>query len=368
MRPVAVIAITRNGAQLGSKIAGGLAGSKLYVLRKYHGAATCKALPFDELRSQIESCWHDGNDLVCIMATGIVVRILAPLLEAKDSDPAVVVMDDAAKFSISLLSGHLGGANELAERCAWLTGARAVITTATDVNNLPSFDMLARENDWGIDEIQRVKSLNSLLLDHRSIAVVDPTGRTRTWFHGKGNLAFFETIDAALGSGASGFVFVTNRHLPLKLMPETLLILRPKTLVLGIGCNSGTSADEIEQFVSAQLRRILLSTKSIRLVASASAKENEAGLIEFAKRMGAELVFFPSSQLNRIKTPTPPSQQVLSAIGANGVAEPAAILASGGGRLLLKKVKSDNVTLAIAEFSADNCVDLLRDYSEGNHR
>ena len=102
-------------------------------------------------------------------------------------------MDDAGKFAISLLSGHLGGANELAERCAFISGARPVITTATDANNLPSFDMLAKEQGWVIDDISRVKTLNSLLLDGEEIAVVDPGGQTRCWFHGRGKLSFYDT-------------------------------------------------------------------------------------------------------------------------------------------------------------------------------
>ena len=126
------------------------------------------------------------DGFVLIMATGIVVRMIAPLLESKQSDPAVVTMDDAGRFAISLLSGHLGGANELAERCAFLTGARAVITTATDANELPSFDMLAKEQGWVIDDISCVKTLNRLLLDDEEIAVVDPSGKTRCWFHGRG--------------------------------------------------------------------------------------------------------------------------------------------------------------------------------------
>lgn len=347
--PVAIIAITRNGAQLGSRLAGGLAGSELHVLRKFHGAAGKGAQPFDDLRERIETLWQLGRDLVCIMATGIVVRMVAPLLDAKDRDPAVVVMDEGAKFAISLLSGHLGGANQLAERCAWLVGARPVITTATDVNNLPSFDMLAKEHGWVIEELGAVKLLNSLLLDGQPIAVVDSTDRVRAWFHGSGKLSFYGTIASALKSSAQGFLFVTNRQLPRQVAPANLLVLRPQNLVLGIGCNSGTSADEIEAFVLQHLKRLLLSTRSICCIATAEAKRNEPGLVACAERLGVVLTCFSSEELNRVVMPSPPSEHALAAIGAQGVAEPAALLASGNDRLLLKKVKSENVTLAVAE-------------------
>ena len=283
------------------------------------------------------------------MATGIVVRLIAPCMEGKECDPAVVVMDDAGKFAISLLSGHLGGANELACRCTFLTGAREVITTATDANCLPSFDMLAKEQGWVIDDINRVKTLNTLLLDGEEIAVVDASGMTRSWFHGRSRLAFHDTFAEALDSRAHGHLFVTNRYLPPRTQPDNLLILRPRNLVLGIGCNRGTPADEIDAFVAAHLKRIFVSLKSVRCIATAAAKQDETGLIAYAGRYAIPLVFFESEELNRVACPSPPSEHARAAIGAVGVAEPAALLASGGGRLLLQKVKSENVTLAVAE-------------------
>lgn len=348
---VAVIAITRNGALLGQKLTEGVAGGTLYVSCRYAGQAGSGSSVFDpaELKQLAASLWQECDGLIFIMATGIVVRMVAPLLESKEKDPAVVVMDDAARFAISLLCGHLGGANELAERCAFITGARAVITTATDANGLPSFDMLAKESGWGIDDIGRVKLLNMLLLDNEEIAVVDPSGQTRCWFHGRGKLCFYDTFAEALESRAKGFLFVTNRQLPPQTQPANLLILRPRNLVLGIGCNRGTPAEEIESLVSSQMKRIFLSLRSVACIATASAKSDEQGLIAYAAKHDIPLVFFESAELNGVPVPSPPSRHALAAIGATGVAEPAAILASGGGRLLLKKIKSDNVTMALAE-------------------
>ncbi len=348
---VAVIAITRNGAQLGRRLRDGLAGAELYVSSRYAGKAGKERQIFDpsDLKSLIPSLWKTYDGLVFIMATGIVVRMIAPLLTSKETDPAVVVMDDACHFAISLLSGHLGGANELAERCSFISGSRAVITTATDANHLPSFDMLAKEQDWVIDDISRVKTLNTLLLDGEEIAVVDPSGRTRSWFHGRARLTFHDTFAEALDSRARGYLFVTNRHLPPRTQPDNLLILRPRNLVLGIGCNRGTTAEEIDAFISAHLRRIFLSLKSVARIATAAAKRDEAGLLAYAERHCIPLVFFESGELNGAAAPSPPSAHALAAIGATGVAEPAAILASDNGTLLLQKVKSDNVTLAVAE-------------------
>jgi cobalt-precorrin 5A hydrolase len=126
--------------------------------------------------------------------------------------------------------------------------------------------------------------------------------------------------------------------------------------VLGIGCNRGTPADEIDAFVATHLKRIFVSLKSVCCIASAAAKRDEAGLIEYAARCDIPLAFYESEELNRVACPSPPSEHARAAIGAAGVAEPAALLASGGGRLLLMKVKSENITLAVAEIQVNNHV------------
>lgn len=348
---VAVIAITQGGARLGQRLRESITGSELYVSRRYAGKAgkECSSFEPSALKTLIAPIWKSCDGLVFIMATGIVVRLIAPLLESKESDPAVVVMDDAGKFAISLLSGHLGGANELAERCAFAVGARSVITTATDANDLPSFDMLAKEQGWLIDDIRQVKHLNTLLLDNREIAVVDPGGTTRNWLHGRGRVKFYDTFAEAVDSQADGFLFVTNCELSPQTTPDRLLLLRPRNLVIGIGCNRGTPADEIAAFVAGHLKRMFLSPKSIHSIASAAVKRDEPGLLEYAARLAVPLQFYESDELNRIGFPSPPSAHVMAAVGAAGVAEPAAILAANGGPLLLKKVKSENVTLAVAE-------------------
>lgn len=347
----AAVAITRGGARIGQLLSERIPGVDLYVSNRYADPVTCPCLRFEanELKALIASLWKKYDGFVLIMATGIVVRLIAPLLESKETDPAVVVMDDAGKFAISLLSGHLGGANELARFCATVSEAQAVISTATDANDLPSFDLLAKEQSWIIDDISKIKTLNALLLDNKEIAVIDSTGCTRSWLRGRGNITFYDTLAEATASMASGFLFVTNRELPPRSAPERLLILRPRNLVLGIGCNRGTPENEIEDFVAAHFNKLLLSLKSVCCVASVAAKRDEAGLVAFAARLGVPLLCFENTELNQVAFPSPPSEYALAAVGAAGVAEPAAILASGGGLLLQKKVKSANVTLAVAE-------------------
>ena len=344
---VAIIAITRNGARIGADLLAGIPESRLFVIEKH---ATGDAHPFSTgVQSLVDRLWPDYGGFVFIMAAGIVVRTIAPLLQAKDRDPAVVVLDDAGRFAVSLLSGHIGGANALAKTCAALIGSIPVITTATDVNELPSFDMLAKESGWLIEDLSRVKALNALLLEGKEIAVVDHGSAVRRYCAGKGNLSFHEDFYRALASGASGRLYVTNRIIPPQPDSDRLLVLRPVNLCLGIGCNRGTSAREIESVVREHLERLSLSFKSVKCIATAQAKGDEAGLIEYAAGSGLPILLYESDRLNSVDTPSPASDHAMAAIGARGVAEPAALLASGGGRLLLDKVKSGNVTLAIAQ-------------------
>lgn len=328
----------------------GLGDADLHVLNKYAGQAGKGAIPFDgELGELLKRLWPDYRGFVCIMATGIVVRLIATLLEGKEKDPSVVVMDDAGRFAISLLSGHLGGGNLLAERAASVIGARPVITTATDSNELPSFDMIAQSEGWGIDDISRVKILNACLLDNEEVAIVDPTDRLRFHLQGKVSFTVHESLVNALRGQAKGLVLVSSRLVPPQFQNNRMLVLRPKSLFLGIGCNSGTTADEIESVVEVNMKRQFLSMKSVAAIGTAEAKRNEAGLLEFAERNGIPLRFYSSEELNAVTVPSPPSTHALKAIGAAGVAEPSALLASGGGEIIQSKVKNGNVTIAIAE-------------------
>lgn len=347
---IAIIAITGNGAEIGATLRDRLPEAELFLSSKCSGRCSGPVHVFSEnLKDLVRQLWPEVQGLIFIMATGIVVRVIAPFLQGKDRDPAVVVMDDAGKFAVSLLSGHLGGANALAGRCASVVGATAVVTTATDVHGLPSFDMLAKEMEWVIEDLSKVKILNSLLLEDAEIAVVDGTGVVAKYFSGRGRLSFFDDFGSAAAWGAEGILLVTNRENPEQSRHPGLLVLRPRNLALGIGCNRGTGAEEIEMVVERNLQTLSLSMKSVREIATAEAKRDEQGLLEFAAKFSLPISFFQSKQLNAVRSASPPSPHALKAIGASGVAEPAAILASGNESLLLNKVKSGNVTLAIAE-------------------
>jgi cobalt-precorrin 5A hydrolase len=346
---LAILAITANGARLGARLCDALPKAELHVLRKF-GDGNGAVHPFDSLAQRVAELWRQGQGLIFIMATGIVVRTIAGHLQSKACDPAVVVLDEKGCFAISLLSGHLGGGNALARECAALLGGQAVITTATDVNGLPSFDLLAQQEQLLIEELAQVKDLNALLLDGAEIAVIDDKGRLFPHVAGLANITCYNDLAAAEQSAAKGLVLVSNRQLhPLPEVRKRLL-LRPRNLFLGIGCNRGTSAEEIAEVVTRYLQQLALSPRSVAAIGSATAKRQEEGLLAYARKLDLPVYFYESSELNQMPAPSPPSEAARQAIGATGVAEPAALLAAGaGGILLLQKIKSGNVTLAIAE-------------------
>ncbi len=345
---LAIVAITSGGAQLARRIGAKLPEANVFLPEKFRAGDDCDY--FDRpLAVWLPELFPRVEQLICIMATGIVVRILGRELQGKDRDPAVVVMDEAGEFAISLLSGHLGGANDLVRRLGQVCGATPVITTATDVNQLPAWDQAARDAGLIVEPLAHLKTLNRLLLEKGRIALVDRRGRISAKFAGLPGVTLYDNFAAATRSNAEGLVFVTHRFLPhLQNQPE-MLALRPRDLVVGIGCNRGTSVEEIETAVRQKLKQSFLAFSSIACVASIDAKQDEAGLLEFASRNQLPLKFYAAEQLNEVEMPSPVSAYAQKAVGAKGVCEPAALLASGLGEMLIRKQKVGNLTIAVAE-------------------
>ena len=345
---LAIIAITSGGASLARKLHDQVVEAELWLPEKFRRTDTANYYA-EKLADLLPQLFRRVDGLVCIMATGIVVRLLAPHLTTKDQDAAVVVCDEAGQHAISLLSGHLGGANELAQEVAEILEGKAVITTATDVNHLPAFDEVARKCNMAVEPLDRIKLLNSLLLDQKPITLVDSEGSVAAAYLDIPFVTSARSFATALQQDADGFVFVSNRYLPLLKEQDNLLALRPRNLALGIGCNRDTSPDEIEMVVRQTLRDAFLAFASIGAIASIDAKQDEIGLLQFAKKYRLPVHFYSAEELNAIDSPTPASEYVQNAVGAKGVCEPAAIKLSGGGRLLVQKKKNGNVTVAVAE-------------------
>ena len=348
---LAICAITAGGAALARRLGTLLPEAEVWLPEKLR-ADDQGCYSADGMAELLPQLFARGHSLICIMATGIVVRSLAPQLCSKASDPAVVVLDEAGYFAISLLSGHLGGANALTRQVAALLGATPVITTATDVNNLCAWDEAARLANLAVEPLERIRTLNSLLLQGEKIALVDHQRLIAAHFATTPGVKMAANFCAASQTGAAGRVFVTERLIPELAAQKDLLLLRPRRLVLGIGCNRHTSKEEIAQAVETVLSSAWLALLAVGRIATIAEKGDEAGLLAFAEELRLPLTTYSRDQLNRVRGPSPPSAHALAAVGAHGVCEPAALLAAEGGPLLIPKQKCGQVTVAVARLLA----------------
>lgn len=280
--------------------------------------------------------WKKGARLVFIMASGIAVRTIAPLLRDKQKDSAVVVTDEKGRHVVSLVGGHMAGANELAREIARITGGEAVITTASDVNDLPAVDLWADKEGLSVENRRAVAKAGVKLVDtgHLDIFADVPLSLPPAF-------RMTDTLEQA-------DIIVTNRLAEEDRFRPDLLILRPRNLIAGIGCNSGTGAEEITRAVRDTLNEARLSFFSLAAMATIDKKAAEPGLVAFCRKHHLPILAYTPEQLNGVTgvTPSPAAQK---ATGAQAVAEPAAILGSDQGILLVAKQRIGNVTVALAE-------------------
>lgn len=338
---IAVWVITPNGAALAARIASGLPKAEVHVPDRL-GMAFASAVRFDSLADAVAEGFHDYAGHVFIMAAGIVVRTIAPLIVHKTRDPAVVVVDDAGSYAVSLLSGHIGGANRLADQVAAAIGAQAVITTATDVNQVPAIDVLAVELGLKIENPQAIKTVNMALLTGSPVEVHDPLGIL------SGRIPNPVPVGAG-GTAVSARVWADDRAAG---MPPGALVLRPASLVAGIGCNRSTSAEEIRDLLFGTLQASGLAQASLKSLASIDLKADEPGLAALAEEFGLPLEFFGREAIGGVEDAVPtPSAAVAKHIGVKSVCEAAAILSSRGGTLVVPKRASRNATVAIARIN-----------------
>ncbi len=302
--------------------------------------------------AKIPALWKEGADLVFIMAAGIVVRTIGPLLRDKRTDPGVVVLDEMGRFAVSLVSGHLGGANKMARDIARFLGGEEVITTASDVTGLPSIDLWARDKrlvieDWGLlPQIGARFVNNGALRVYTDVPVGLPDEFLRVADPRYADIII--TIRRDVYSGPSAPTDGKEACSTGACRVKGQLYLRPRKLVIGIGCNSGTSSDEIENAVQRTLEEHNLAFLSIESVATIDLKGAEPGLAAFAKKHGIEMQTFAARDLNGVRGVSR-SEAAFKATGAVAVAEPAALLGAGADALLVPKQKKGNVTVAVSE-------------------
>lgn len=320
-----------------------------------------------------------SDALIFVGATGITVRSIAPFLENKTRDPAVVTVDEQGKFVISLLSGHMGGANALCSRIADGLKAVPVITTATDLNRKFAVDVFAKKNGLWISDMKLAKRISAALLDGELVGFSSD-------FPVEGKLPR-ELIPLERSGGAdapSGFSGSTCGSAPLKkavfpegdcggirsgrntvpeysckicivgdwppkgVEEEATLWLVPQRAVLGLGCRSGKSMEELEEFVQRLLKLQGISFRTLRKVCSIDRKAKEQGILDFCKKYDLPFETFSAEELMQVPGRFSASSFVAGQVGADNVCERSAVLGSGNGRLVLRKTAENGMTAAVA--------------------
>ena len=321
----AVIAFTRRGAELGRTLADSL-GASLHVPARF--APEVGAEAYDSLEGWTEEMWRGREALIFIGACGIAVRAIAPHVKDKFTDPAVVSVDEAGRFVIPLLSGHVGGANELALKVAVLTGGQAALSTATDVNGLFAVDVWARERDMVITDRVLAKEISAALLEGKPVGFVSDFGHP---------------CPAGLTRGLAELgVWVTYRRGEGPFLRT--LRLAPKGLILGIGCRRGTPMETIRAAVEEALSGY--EAQSVTQVATIDLKQDEPGLLAFCAAHNLPLAVFSAAELEQAEGAFTPSAFVAHITGVDNVCERAAVCA--GGTILVPKQAKNGVTVAVA--------------------
>ena len=320
---IVITAFTNNGINLALKLAKFLQGRvfipKRLACESLYAVADCEVID-EPLGQWTGQYFHEagpvrrGGALIFISACGIAVRAIAPHVKSKLSDPAVIVIDEAGKFVIPILSGHIGGANELARKISGFLGknSQPVITTATDINNLPAVDEWAVNNNYVIENPNAIRKVSCQILERNSVGVA-----------------------------------VTEQNIPTP-FPVTLF-LRPRNLILGVGCNRGIDSEKFERAAKNFLDGAGVSILSLKAMASIDLKAQEKALMLFAENHNIPFLTFSASELQSLPGNFTGSQKVLSITGTDNVCERSCMLAAGENAVLLRsKAIYDGITFALA--------------------
>lgn len=343
-KPFAIYAITKHGIGIATRLLPQLPGADLFVSEKLRALAPPGALPLALPMGPVLATTFPAYDChIFIISVGAVVRMIAPLLKNKKVDPAVVCVDDAAKFSICVLSGHVGRGNMFTERVAVALNAQSVVTTASDAIGTLTVDILGRDLGWTLDDPDRnVTRGCAAVVNATDVLFVQETGEPAWWPEDKPlpeGVRYATSLEGVDPSSFEILLIATDREI-VSSHPahwKNAVIYRPKSLVLGIGCDKGVAPDLVERGVMTLLARHGLSPKSVKELATIDVKKDEPAFLALSERYGWPLRIYQAEELDGVPGIQNPSEKVKHYVGSRGVSEPAALLAAGVGELLVPK-------------------------------
>ena len=332
---IALTAFTSRGAELAERLAKALTedghSCALWVPERL---APETGLPgYRSLGPWTAERFADSDALLFVGASGIAVRAIAPYVRDKFTDPAVVSVDEAGRFAVPLLSGHVGGANDLARLVARRTGGTAAVSTATDVNGRFAVDQWAREQGFFLDGREGAKRVSAALLAGISVGMESD-------FPIQGPLP----QGVVEGPAEAGIALTLDPE--KRPFPHTVRLI-PPVLHLGIGCRRGTPAATIAKAVEGVFRSRHLSLKGVAAVCSIDLKKDEAGLLAFCQGLGLPLTTYSAGELSAVPGDFTPSPFVHGVTGVDNVCERAAV--RRGGSLIVPKQAGEGVTVAVSQ-------------------
>lgn len=346
MKSFVITALTAGGAKTARQLQGYLQEQSYHtevVLPQRLAQEEENYYPKGEFTATMHRLFKQYDCVICIMATGIVVRSLAAVIVDKTVDPAVIVMDEQANSVISLLSGHVGGANQWTRLIARLTGANPVITTATDTEKVQSLDILAkRVNGWYPNFKENTKKINRLLAESNKVELyIEPYLR-----HYVKQFDGFEVLTEIDEHQDEVPLVIVSDHSGFAKNSDAVHVI-PRVNVLGIGCRRNVTAEMMQQTFTEFCMEHQLLWRSIKKIASIDVKKDEPAIQYLARTLGTEAEFYSAQELQQVSPNYPTSSFVLKTVGVGNVACAAADYASGE-RNVTKRYANHEITMALS--------------------
>ena len=346
MEKVSVLAITKNGINIGERLKELFPNWDIFVPSKLSNENKSIIWYSEPTSDKIIELFKNSNALICLFSLGAVIRLIAPYLKDKKTDPAVIVIDDKTNFVISVLSGHIGGANELTQEISEKLNALPVITTAADVNKTIAVDLVGREFGWKIDDETTVTKISAHMVNAEPIGVFQQTGNKKWYKELPKNVTIYNSLEELKKSNSKAHLIISDTIIDNELAQESV-IYRPQSLVIGIGLHWDTTKDTIKDGIEHCLKKFNLSSKCIAKLVSIKKSEDVQGLIDLGEEMKIPVEYVNREELAEIITPNP-SNTVKAFEGTASVSEAAAIKISNGELIIEKQKFPPNLTVAIA--------------------
>ncbi len=345
MEKTSILVITKNGVKIGENLKRLFPDWDVYAPSKLMNESAGITWYSEPTTEKIVELFKNNNALICVFSLGAVIRLISPYLKDKKTDPAVLVIDDKTNFVISVLSGHIGGANELTEEIAEKIGALPVITTAADVNKTIAVDLVGREYDWKIDDDSTVTKISAYMVNEEPIGVFQEAGKKNWYKKLPKNVVIYNNIEELKKSNSKSYLIITDKIID-NLKKESV-IYRPPSLVVGIGLHWDTTKETIKEGIEDCMKKFNLSPKSIAKLVSIKKPQDVQGLIDLGVEMNLPVEYVNREDLAEITAPNP-SETVKKFEGTASVSEAAAIKISKGKLIVEKQKFPPNLTIAIA--------------------